>query len=103
MPLPAMRLFTPNGLPSTEIEIDNDALAPIGIKRGSTIDYIPFDPRYSNFFYHIKIKDFEDKDFLVDKTFIVYNRAKYQGKIYELDEIRILAVIVEKPNLRLVK
>jgi hypothetical protein len=103
MPLSALkRVITPDGIPSTEIEINSDILSEIGIKRGSTIDYIPFDERFKKWFYHIKIKHTED-EYIANICFhqqpVV---VRCEDNEYDLSEIEILAVIIEKPKLRLI-
>jgi hypothetical protein len=101
MPLTAKRVFTPSGLPSTEVEINSDILSEFGIKRGSTIDYITFDDRYHNFIYHFRIKGM-DGEFLADKKLIVLG-IEIDDRKYSFTDLDILGVIVVKPKLRLVK
>jgi hypothetical protein len=101
MPLTAKRVFTPNGLPTTEIDINDDSLSEFGIKRGSTIDYLPFDNRYINFLYHFRIEGI-DGEFAADKKLIVLG-IEIDDRKYSFTDLDILGVIVVKPKLRLVK
>jgi hypothetical protein len=101
MPLTAKRVFTPSGLPSTEVEINSDSLAEFGIKRGSTIDYLPFDSRYINFLYLFRIEGIEG-EFIADKKLIVFG-VEIGNRNYSFSDLDIVAVIIEKPKLRLVK
>jgi hypothetical protein len=97
----AKRLFVPSGLPSSEIEIDSDILSEFGIKRGSTVDYIPYNDRYTNFIYQFKVEGI-DAEFYSDKSVIAFG-AWIEGRHYTFPDLDILAVIVVKPKLRLVK
>jgi hypothetical protein len=104
MPLPALeRLYAPNALPSSEIEIDSDVLSPIGITRGSTIEYFAFEERFMDRFCHFTIKATR-REAIARICFDCQPvRIKHRGEVYSLEDVEIHGVFVIKPKLRLVK
>jgi hypothetical protein len=104
MALPALkRLYAPDALPSSEVEVDTDCLAPIGIKRGSTVEYFEFEERFKERFFHIRIKESGEEAV----TRICFDcqpvRVRHEDVEFSLEEIQILGVVVQKPKLRLLK
>jgi hypothetical protein len=104
MPVPAVkRLLAPDALPSSEIEVDTDCLSPIGIRRGSTIEYFEFEERFKERFFHIRIKRTDEE--AVTRICFTCQPVKvmHEGVHLSLEDIDILGVFVEKPKLRLLK
>lgn len=103
MPLSALRLEVAAGLPSTEIEVDNDSLARFGILRGSTIEYVPFEERYKIRLFHVWIKPLQLKA-VVKMCLDCPNPSFVLGGVeYKEPDFTILGAIIVKPKLRLVE